>query len=1248
MSISPIVSSPFLPVQGLFKHAQTTEQKQACLRYLLHYQHYNAEFTISECRRLGYPLPLCAAQEFPGYVRTDAYHRLVPLLDPWIRPHVLPFIERQFVKVGSSEYSDFIRLSTLEAPKILRTLFRETMERVTVIDLTPADLRRPLKEKIPSGDRDSKQLFLFILKNGEIDCALLFAAKWRAPKKNRDLQCLMLDSSEMFGAAAFSLLNRAGDVPDRAAVNRFLTYDLGREEFDAELRRIGMEMPKDTATSFTTMEATFRLTDDPGCRLYDRAIKRWRECFFKKYGLIEFASSLLESQVAPWMSEEAGILGWSKAYQNMCEIVLFCLESFPEKFTDLNFEKSILAKLDQEGSLAQVKKTVGLYSYAMAPVFPIFYSLREPVSVACITQNYYETLELLKQLDTKGRIRRQEADSLEQIVGTPDVLIADIHPNNASRDILHSNEVDIWVENYLNTHLAQSLVLILDITLNNLTDVRVQRLLKRLAPFIAAGRLELFWIQSLAKLVQLGADNLSGGVCGYLGTRENVLSHPPAPPHKAAFFALMNDNFPDLIAGYFEQVRQNTEWMSQTLRSQFDYIKNGVKVQSRGFCAADVTTSGDDKTVYVALNFKPFLELSACAPEQTEPVVKKIHQLILSLAELKGLPLAARQSFGFSLSNLSLAGDKMRFSIGIEKRVLLQKYAYLIGTFCEMLSRYTAEHSVDIELKGFEQALDTLRQVWKEGEYPPRTVSLTDELDSRYRNEGRAVIRFSQHELFVEIPETGTSIRQAALRGSALETHDFQSEDEVLKLLFHLICLDKRRLFVSIHGLDDEMHYGIGGMYRSHRLFYDEGGAIDNGAGAYLVLGDQFCLNVEATRFGKDQVAVLVENLGTRPVKLSQLDKGRLEDVFNQCVRYQWVVEPFEPGVVFLKFLERMPFLDYPSRLAELEAKGGLPAILEYLNDQDSDNLPLPHNHTWINKAQPARGHPIEHRPSPVPAAVRVLCNLLNGRGQELIYVYKDELLNDILGIREERYKHALFKGMVEGLLTDSLKKRSLPGASAQALNRAFCSEGVRHTLDGWRWNAWISDLEELLQNNAGSTSWLRPYLIALSPLIRRLCGAPVALLNTDFSAPLRKVAQWIILDYPELISHMDDLERVLISEASSQVRTPKDITAFLRFYARYPLSDTATSQLFNQLRVVPEEIRAQWVRHPGFYYGPRDGAIDPGEDAIFTEEDVERIREFLPGIGGLSFLDEDAEESWDPLYDPDLEPADGYIVGYG
>ena len=90
---------------------------------MLHYQHYNAEFTIAENDQLKYPQALYKPQEKPGYLRTE-YNRLIELVEPCI-------IDSDFgglydISSGvpkEQRIKDFIKVSSTSAVTVLKTFF---------------------------------------------------------------------------------------------------------------------------------------------------------------------------------------------------------------------------------------------------------------------------------------------------------------------------------------------------------------------------------------------------------------------------------------------------------------------------------------------------------------------------------------------------------------------------------------------------------------------------------------------------------------------------------------------------------------------------------------------------------------------------------------------------------------------------------------------------------------------------------------------------------------------------------------------------------------------------------------------------------------------------------------------------------------------------------------------------------------------------------------------------------------------
>lgn len=130
-------------------------------------------------------------------------------------------------------------------------------------------------------------------------------------------------------------------------------------------------------------------------------------------------------------------------------------------------------------------------------------------SIGFVSQNYFELGEILQK---QKKLDVSSYNSLEQIEGIPDILVVDIHPNNAAKQLLFQNALDVWLEhNKERLSKNKKLTLILDLTLNHFSDDEVLDVIQIASPLIESGNLEIFCIQSLAKLVQLGADNFSRG-----------------------------------------------------------------------------------------------------------------------------------------------------------------------------------------------------------------------------------------------------------------------------------------------------------------------------------------------------------------------------------------------------------------------------------------------------------------------------------------------------------------------------------------------------------------------------------------------------------------------------------------------------------------------------------------------------------------------------------------------------------------
>lgn len=1287
---SPLFSFPFRFVAHFYEEAKTIEQKRACLCYLLYCQHYNAEFTVDESLRLGYCPPLFAPQVDSGYIRTE-YKRLFELVTPWIKEHITPFFTTSF---GKANPLNLIKLSSLSIKPVLEFFFKEQLREIgslsskkttekefVFIEITPDDLTKDayqivedlvakLSLDLENIKRNHPQIcFLFLLQWPTIDCLLVWGAKWGRPSQ---LQCIKLDSAEMFGnktkptsdeLSIFSLLNEAGAVPDRLSLNAFLTKSLGHEEFSTELRKLEPATPiQIDQRAISVFDATvtwhlqmiklerLKIVDDPGSELYRKAILRWHHSFFEFYKLTRFAAPLLSSQVAPWILNAHGeneIVQWAKAYQNLCEVVMFCLQFFPEKFSQLDLESVLLKSLHEKQNIpATIGTSVGLFPYAMAGFLHIFDHLSgrfekaaQTFTMTCICQTYFETLNLIKLAGTKRSALISSSTNqarLEDIQEIPAVLIADIHPNNAAKELLFQNDIGGWITKSLEANPSKTMILILDITLNNLWDKIIQKTLEKLVPFIQEGRLEIFAIQSLAKLVQVGGDNFSGGACLYLGNshEEVALNFPPPLPEKSQFFSLMHLHFQDITTAYFRLIRKNADFMYRILALRFSEIAKQVTIERSvvqtdkkiierkidHFCAAKLTLNGDNNTVYIAINFSPLLrELKITDKKEIENDVISLKKLMVELAEALHLPLTSRQSFGFSLSNMNHMVEAIRFSLGIEKRKLMLNYADLVADFIYALSKSVAKDPQQFKLTNFVAEFRKVIAVLAQGEMPiSLTAPLAEETVDEWLNDklepaGNVVIHFKNHQLSLEVIEEKkgghpvvTTVIHPAIRFGMTPCLTSPSSSDLIRFFFHVLCFNAMPKYVTINSFQEMDQYVIHGLFEDHFSFLPTREVHDNNSKIRIVFEPSFSLTLPGNhQLTNPQVFVNIPelNMGSVPVSLSKLDAAGRYQVFIKCVRYDFELVPHEEeGTFLLKFNKQKPHLHYQQKLVRRYKKGGLFAVVKSINKLDFENLPIASDFSWK----------FQQRPS------EALHEALSWLGAYLSPILTDKMIFAIIGFNADSCRKAFLKGVFENLLDASLNKKcGLKPRVAKLFSELFDNQELNFRIDGYTFDQWILELDRHLkwEMDDSDIPRLTPYLVALFPLMK--C---TSLHDTEHSIALRDIAKKT--GFLPLLEHIAELEKD--AQEVKDVNNSQSITNYLGIYAYYPLHEFEKQNLLSHLHQVPYELRQKWIYQPKFYYRPLDEfeiSMNWDFDLIFSTEHRLLLLNFFTSLGGRAIL---------------------------
>ncbi len=1099
-------------------------------------------------------------------------------------------------------FSSSHRLIELDALGELETSHKATLIFLPLAETDlAADLTEIVSKKIARNDllkALQEQDFFFLFTFQDKGGAFFWGARWKAQKG--DLGPILESASInwVFSQDVFSILNRCGAMPDRLAINQFIATHLNFLDLRAFLHPINkpaiLEEKKQDGNNVIDSTSIwrqhiiaineYRFNTDSGSELYRDIIIRWTEILLRdNETLLNFAAPLLCSQVIPYCQPGYTIIQWQKAYQNFCEILMLCFEYFPAMFP-VNYDQTVVDILDPKNSLRSSNVTVlsGIYSYAMSGVYDILcqqiltrseYQQRAP-SIACNSQSYFETLTIINDVYCQNKAEIQQKHALAEIKGEPDILIAEIHPNNAAHSEQVTQDVAGWIYKQLEKNPLKHMILVLDVTINYLSDPEIQNLLSQLERFILNKQLEIYGIQSLAKLTQLGADNFSGGGCFYLGIPPQGL-HPKFPsilPQKAIFFGFLLKNFQSLIARYFEKVRQNTHWLHNTLFQKLSNVSKSSTIQMgnevRNFCPIEISFNIDSGTVYVALSFAPFFKLFDLSAKQKENYIKKFQKILLELAKLRGLPITGRQSFGFSLSNMCTTSNSIRFSIGVEPIVFLEQYGELIEDFSYALSLYAQRTPKDFDIDFFSNTLRQIHDQVQKGKSNKYEVILLDSEDTP-EIIGNADIYLNNHLLYVDMrresknDDANITIPESHLRPGDL-TKTQKNKYWNYKFIFYLFTrLSFDRSAIKVYEFD-----------RSIRGFLTEGittpihtGTLIDEESHLTIDFDPFKVtdNTDGKVYSSEQVFVRTLLYQSMSVNRSKLKKGVRKEVFTLLAQSYVKPEKHPHGILLIPSARR-PFMDYKARIDQLFDEGGMVRVAQFLNRELPEKLPLVHDHDWT-----------EYSPSPEERIAEVLITL----GQKLAETLTAKDINAIHDIRAPNFKKVIIQGIFYGLLHISMQKIEAGAAEEKESIDESLVEKLFSTPDSQEFirdldrefDDWIYNLYQALNEN--SQAIIAIYLKCLTPIIKVFYSTPESLgRNTSYANILHYLV--ITVDNAELKNHLYALE-IQIPAMALQYQTTDALYFFLDLYLHYPLTEKTQVNLLTVLELYPNEILLKW-----------------------------------------------------------------------
>jgi hypothetical protein len=368
-----------------------------------------------------------------------------------------------------------------------------------------------------------------------------------------------------------------------------------------------------------------------------------------------------------------------------------------------------------DAATAQLKSSVP-GAVNIEAFYNIYFELQDKLR-ATMGVTRADTVKVQNPSSVQDYLDSQRFKSIDNVtVQGPDMVFVDIHPNDATKPQIVENDVALLITEVCNKlSVDRKVTVVVDITLNHTTEDAVRQIRERAHAFIADGRLNLVFVQSLAKFSQLGQDKHSGGLVFAYNNPANwetfnkslseAGARDPADPAAERYFQALFKYAKQEQVEYLERVRSNTNKFYLMLREAFAKLKVG---------SIRLAENLDQGTCYVALRYDEFMtKVWRTTERMPDDATHHFNADVLekginTILHNTGLPVAMRFSFGFPISNLGETGDEVRFTIGLESHDRLQEYAnlltYVSGKLGEHLSKGETERKElqsDVPRKAF-------------------------------------------------------------------------------------------------------------------------------------------------------------------------------------------------------------------------------------------------------------------------------------------------------------------------------------------------------------------------------------------------------------------------------------------------------------------------------------------------------------------------------------------------------------------
>jgi hypothetical protein len=339
-----------------------------------------------------------------------------------------------------------------------------------------------------------------------------------------------------------------------------------------------------------------------------------------------------------------------------------------------------------------------LTPYAMRAFIRVFQIMdglyaQQHCTITATNQSYFEWLQNLERLNS-SKITVSRVQHISSISDKSDIIFAEVHPNNVVEAKQFSHDIRGLLSQIQQWPRKQR-TLVVDATLNALDDEEIQSILQDASSLIQTGNLNIIFIQSLTKFLQIGLDKRSAGIIvvvnngHHWATINNALKvleqSEPVDLSTTNFFTYFVWHRA-LIKNYFDRINRNVRYVYNKILDKF----NKLEASNKG--RFQITMSSDPKACYIALNMNGLLPeidqgFSFTNHDVEQFAVDVMKDLIHPLCQFYRLPLTERMSIGFPLCSVNIVFDSIRFTIGSETDSQLYYYAEILAYAAFVINR---------------------------------------------------------------------------------------------------------------------------------------------------------------------------------------------------------------------------------------------------------------------------------------------------------------------------------------------------------------------------------------------------------------------------------------------------------------------------------------------------------------------------------------------------------------------------------